>query len=205
VESREEVLDADLAPAVGLAPVSERTPGIAAEDFDGIVRASQRRIFRVIYGLVRDHDTADTLTQECFLRAFEKRYTFRGESSIDTWLIRIAVNLARDHARNRRMAFWKGLFSTSRRDEPTAEILEVRDSSPSAEKALIAREAVQKVWSSIERLPQQQRTVFVLRFEEDMTLQEISQVMDIEVGTVKAHLSRAVSAVRKRLREQQAL
>lgn len=202
VESREEVLEANLAPTVGLAAASERVTGIAVEDFDGIVRSSQRKIFRVLYGLVRDHDTADTLTQECFLRAFQKRHTFRGESSIDTWLVRIAVNLARDHARNRRMAFWKGLFSSTRAAESHAEFPEVRDPSPSAEKAMIARETVERVWSAMERLPQQQRAVFMLRFEEDMTLHEIAQVMDIEIGTVKAHLSRAVSAVRKRLKEQ---
>lgn len=199
------MLESSLASAVAVTISSERISGIAAEDFDGIVRSNQRRIFRLLLGLVRDHDTADTLTQECFLRAFEKRHTFRGESSIDTWLIRIAINIARDHARNRRMAFWKRLFSTKRSGESLLEFPEVRDPAPSAEKALIARETAERVWSAMERLPQQQRGVFTLRFEEDMTLHEIAQAMDIEIGTVKAHLSRALSAVRRRLKEQQEL
>ena len=83
--------------------------GIAAEDFDQLVRTHQRRVYRVLLSLLRDPDAADTLTQECFLRAYEKRSQFRGESPVQAWLLRIAVNLARDHHRNRRVSFWRTL------------------------------------------------------------------------------------------------
>src|SRR5207244_1385604 len=83
------------------------TRGIAAEDFDEIVRLHQQRVYRVLFLLLRNSDAADTLTQECFVRAYEKRSSFRGEARIDTWLLQIAVNLARDHARNRRAGSWK--------------------------------------------------------------------------------------------------
>ena len=73
------------------------------------MRQHQRRVYRVIYLLVRDADTADTLTQECFLRAYQKRASFRGECRIETWILRIAVNLVRDHGKNRRASFWKRL------------------------------------------------------------------------------------------------
>src|SRR5207237_5211333 len=86
------------------------TQGIAAEDFDEIVRQHQRRVYRVLFLLLRNSDAADTLTQECFVRAYEKRSSFRGEARIDTWLLQIAVNLARDHSRNRRAGFWKRLI-----------------------------------------------------------------------------------------------
>src|SRR5882672_10230408 len=84
--------------------------GIAMEAFDDLVRQHQRRVYRVLFLLLRDPDAADTLTQECFLRAYQKRDGFRGESSADTWLLRIAVNLARDHLRNRRAGFWRRLI-----------------------------------------------------------------------------------------------
>ena len=63
------------------------------------MRQHQRRVYRVIFLLVRDADTADTLTQECFLRAYQKRASFRGECRIETWMLRIAVNLVRDHGK----------------------------------------------------------------------------------------------------------
>ncbi len=74
------------------------------------MRQHQRRVYRVIFLLVRDRDTADTLTQECFLRAYLKRASFRGECRIETWMLRIAVNLVRDHAKSRRTSFWKRLI-----------------------------------------------------------------------------------------------
>ena len=64
-----------------------------------------------------------------------------------------------------------------------------------------AREELQAVWSAVDQLPPRQRAVFLLRFAEEMTLEEIAQAMTLEVGTVKAHLSRALTAVRKRLKE----
>src|SRR5689334_12965419 len=82
---------------------------ISSANFEEIMRQHQRRVYRVIFLLVRDADTADTLTQECFLRAYKKRASFRGECRIETWILRIAVNLVRDHGKNRRVSFWKRL------------------------------------------------------------------------------------------------
>src|ERR1051326_6818464 len=81
----------------------------AADDFDAIVRLHQRRIFRLLLAMLRDEDIAETLTQETFLRAYRKRADFRGEGRLDGWLMRIAVNLGRDHIRSRRGGFWEGL------------------------------------------------------------------------------------------------
>src|ERR1700747_3709719 len=80
---------------------------IRAEEFDAIVRRHQRRVHRFLLMLLRDPDEADNLTQECFLRAFQNLSSFRGESSLETWLLRIAANLVHDHARNRKVSFWK--------------------------------------------------------------------------------------------------
>jgi len=186
---------ADMAATGGLAE------SIAARDFDHLVRLYQRRVYRVLYSLLRDPDLADNLTQECFLRAYQKWDTFRGEARVETWLIRIAVNLARDQGRSRRWQFWQSLF----RQTPTAETetawLETVDPAPSPERALLAREQVAIVASILENLPPQQRSVFSLRFFEEMTLEEIAEAIQLEIGTVKAHLFRAVSKVRKILKE----
>ncbi|HYK92175.1 MAG TPA: RNA polymerase sigma factor [Acidobacteriota bacterium] len=172
----------------------EEAAGLNPDNFDAIVRQNQRRIFRVLLLCLRDADAADTLTQECFLRAFKTRARFRGECSLQTWLVRIAVNLAQDHAKSRRRLFWSRLV----RDE---NILTRghHDPHPSPEGALLVSEAVNAIWSMVEDLSHQQRSVFVLRYAEEMALEEISAVLDLKLGSVKSHLSRALATLRRRL------
>jgi RNA polymerase sigma-70 factor, ECF subfamily len=72
-------------------------------DFDSVVRLYWPRIFRFALASLRDRDAAQTVAQDCFLKAYRGRDRFRGESSLLTWLMQIAMNLVRDHARNRRL------------------------------------------------------------------------------------------------------
>ena len=172
---------------------------ITAEDFEQLVRRYQRKIYRVLLLMLKNPDDADNLTQECFLRAYMSMKTFRGECSEQTWLIRIAVNLVRDHARNRRAGFWKRLL---RLEDPRviADDRELSSVKPSPERGLLAREELDAVWRAVDRLSARQREVFVLRFAEEMELREIAEVLDLRVGTVKAQLFRAVTNVREQVR-----
>jgi RNA polymerase sigma-70 factor (ECF subfamily) len=202
VDGGGEIAGSALRRLTDLASTAAGTERIAAGEFEAIVLANQRRIFHVLCSLVRDRETADILTQECFLRAYRKRHSFRGEASVGTWLVRIAMNLARDHARNRRVAFWRKLFQRGEDERGERRVLETPDPTPSPERVLLAREQLESVWAAVEQLPHQQRTAFALRFAGDMSLGEIADVMDLEVGTVKGHLFRAVSAVKKTVRGQ---
>ncbi|MGH9702286.1 MAG: RNA polymerase sigma factor [Candidatus Acidiferrales bacterium] len=172
--------------------------GVEHEEFDAIVREHQRRIYRVLLAILRDPDAADTLTQECFLRAYRKRESFRGESSVGTWLVRIAINLARDHIRSRRRGFWMTLLGSS--ESAMAAAARVPDRGASPERELAAREELAAVWAAVESLSSQQKEVFFLRFSEEMPLEEIAQTMDLQTGTVKSHLARALSAIRQRVK-----
>ena len=195
-------MTAELGTALTIGAARYVTQGIAAEDFDEIVRQHQRRVYRVLFLLLRDSDAADTLTQECFVRAYQKRSSFRGESRIDTWLLRIAVNLARDHARNRRAGFWRrliGLEEAAAGDRP----IRFADPQASPERALLARRELEAVWAAAAELSCQQRAIFLLRFGEELSLQEISEVLGLKIGSVKAHLFRATATVRRKLKEQQ--
>jgi len=80
---------------------------IAAQDFSHVVTAHRPQIFRFLLASTRDVDLAETLTQECFLKAHRNWAGFRGESSALTWLMRIAINVQKDHWRNRRLQFWR--------------------------------------------------------------------------------------------------
>ncbi|MGZ4787235.1 MAG: sigma-70 family RNA polymerase sigma factor, partial [Terriglobales bacterium] len=122
------------------------TSVLTAEDFDELVRRNQKRIFRLLMALLRDEDAADTLTQECFLKAFKNRTSFRGESSVDTWVYRIAVNLARDYQRSKRHGFWKRMFSATPVTQDETPLLDtVADGGSDAEAQLLAREEVDHV------------------------------------------------------------
>lgn len=189
--------ESSVTPFVATSRIAE---GLAEADFDQLMRLHQRRIYRLLLGMLRDPEAADTLTQECFLRAWRKRSSFRGEAAVGTWLVRIAVNLARDHARNRRLAFWRWLFAAPAGSDDArsqAERLPSRRAGP--EQALLARQELDAVWSVVQALPQQQKAVFLLRFVEEMSLDEIAQALGLSTGTVKAHLSRALRAVKARL------
>jgi len=168
---------------------------IALDDFTPLVQAHQQRIHRVLLGMTRDPDAAQTLTQECFLKAYRKRASFRGEASVGVWLLKIAVNLARDHRRSRLREFWDRLTSSS------ADAAELGQSLPdphaSPERVILGREEVAGVWAAVRKLPAQQRAVFVLRFVEEMSLEEIAEATSLKLGTVKTHLFRAVRAVRQ--------
>ena len=179
---------------------AEVVQGIAVHDFDEIVRRHQRRVYRVLFILLGDADAADTLTQECFLRAYRKRESFRGECRIDTWLLRIAVNLAHDHRRNRRTSFWKRLVGLD--SEAAEHVGTISDPRPSPERLLLVQRQLQAVWDLVQTLPARQRTIFLLRFAEDMTLGEISSVMGLQTGSVKTHLFRGIRTIRAAIKEQ---
>ena len=170
------------------------------DDFDALVAANGRRVHRLLFAILRDEEAAETLTQECFLRAYQTRASFRGDCSASTWLVRIAVNLARDRVRNRRVEFWRRLVGIRNREEES--ILEaLPDVHASPETSVIVREQVTAVFVALDDLTTQQRTAFVLRFVEEMSVDEIGDAMSLRVGTVKSHLFRAVGAVRKKLKE----
>jgi RNA polymerase sigma-70 factor (ECF subfamily) len=111
----------------------------------------------------------------------------------------IAVNLVRDFSRNRRLQFWRRIaactLTTEARD--ISETVCHRGISP--ESAAVVKEQVEAVWAATATLSERQRTVFLLRFVEDMDLLEIAATMGLTEGAVKVHLFRALRSVRKRL------
>jgi RNA polymerase sigma-70 factor (ECF subfamily) len=169
----------------------------AAQEFSAVVAKHRLQIFRFLLSSTRDVDLAETLTQDCFLKAHRNWSSFRGESSAITWLMRIAINLQKDHWRNRRMQFWRQTQTHSVDLNEASEWLPSGERS--AEEQLLAKERVGQVGLAVERLSERQRTVFLLRYVEEMELSEIARATGLSEGTVKAHLSRAVGRVRAEL------
>ena len=177
----------------------EEREGSAREldDFEGIVRQHRPRIARYLMAALRDEDAAETLVQECMWRAYRARASFRGDCKVSTWLLRIAVNLVRDHARVQKLKFWKAAQVSS------TEIADVWESIPdmasSPEDRVMARDQLRRVWHAVDSLTEKQRTVFVLRFVEELELAEIAETTGMKESTVKSHLYRALGIVRERI------
>jgi RNA polymerase sigma-70 factor, ECF subfamily len=175
-------------------------PAPTVSDAGGVeewMRLYRGRVFRYILFATRDEDVAESLTQDCFLRAHTAQATFRGECAMSTWLMRIAVNLVRDHQRSMKLRFWKraAMLDASEMSD------RLPDTQSSTEHRLIAQERVATVWRAVETLSERQRSIFLLRFVEELELPEIAEAMRMNVNTVKSHLYRALSVVKRQVGE----
>jgi len=166
------------------------------DDLESVVATYEQRVFRFMLVSLRDRDAAQSLTQDTFLRAWMARSSFRGDCAIFTWLMRIAVNLIRDHTRTNRFRFWK------RADANSVDVSEVAQHIPhlesSLESRMIANEQMAIVWESVAALSNRQRDIFLLRFVEDLNLSEIAAITNLPISTVKSHLYRALAILRAR-------
>ncbi|HEY2468245.1 MAG TPA: sigma-70 family RNA polymerase sigma factor [Terracidiphilus sp.] len=170
------------------------------EEFSSLAQFEMPVIYRFLLASLRDKDLAETMTQECFLRAYRSRSTFRGESSTRTWLMRIAINLQKDHWRNRRMQFWRETLANSVDMERTSDLLPSAERSPEAQ--VIAREQAAKIWKMVEKLSMRERSVFLMRYVEELELREIGHCTGLKVGAVKVYLARAQTKIRKALKDR---
>jgi len=177
-----------------LSPVRDRMIA-ELEDINTLCATYRSRIYRYALLSLRDADLAESVTQDCFLKAHRARGEFRGDCSVATWLTRIATNLIRDSTRSRKFQFWKTATSTAVDAGAMADRLRSPGLSP--ETHLQVRQELVKVWDTVATLSGKQRSVFLLRFVEEMELPEIATAMGLHVGTVKSHLHRALAAVRK--------
>jgi RNA polymerase sigma-70 factor (ECF subfamily) len=176
--------------------MTQQAPATSLEDMDSIIATYEQRVFRFHLISVRDRDLAQSLTQDTFVRAWAARHTFRGDCSISTWLMRIALNLIRDHTRTDRFRFWKRVSETAIDVSDISSHVPHRDSS--LESRLIASEQMALVWESVAQLSDRQRSVFLLRFLEELELSEIATITGLPISTVKTHLYRALATIRAR-------
>lgn len=169
------------------------------DDIDELVRVYRPRVLRYVSFAINDMDAAESITQDCFLKAYNGRASFRGDCAVSTWLISIASNLVRDYTRTQKFKFWRNVRNTAVDVTEMAQVIASQESS--AERGMLAKEQVARVQSALVDLSPRQRSVFVMRFMEEMDLDEIAQATHMPVATVKTHLHRAVIAIRTRLKE----
>ncbi len=172
------------------------TATVRLESIEVLHSLYSQRIFRFVFTSVRDRELAEQITQDTFLRAWTAREQFRGDCSPATWLTRIALNLVRDHTRTGRFKFWQTVGRTS--VDATEFASFIPDPVTSAESALIAQQQVGEIWKTVAELSERQRTVFLLRFVEELELVDIAEITGMPMSTVKTHLYRGLAIVRAR-------
>ena len=165
------------------------------DDIDALVRLYRPKLLRYVAFSIGDPDLAESITQDAFLKAYNRRDSFRGDCSVSTWLYSIANNLVRDHLRTKKFQFWRKARATAIDITEMSSLLPSGECSPEA--LVLLRERAAQVNEALQRLSEKQRRVFLLRFSEGLALVEISSVTGMPVNTVKTHLHRAVTAIRR--------
>jgi RNA polymerase sigma-70 factor (ECF subfamily) len=167
--------------------------------FDVLILKYQQRIVYVITGFVHDPVEALDVAQEAFIKAYRAIANFRGDSAFYTWLYRIAINTAKNYltARARRPPAMDvdALDATNYYDAPELKEFETPESN------LISNELEQAIQQAIQDLPEDTATAIRLREFEGMSYEEIAQVMDCPIGTVRSRIFRAREAIEKQITE----
>jgi RNA polymerase sigma-70 factor, ECF subfamily len=166
-----------------------------------IMQSNNRRLYRIARGILRNDGEAEDVVQETYVRAFTHLESFRGDSSLATWLARIAMNEALGRLRRHHPSVeWSTL-------EPgflEAQIIQfpVSASSEDPEKAMAQREIQQVVEHAIDDLPEAFRIVFITRVIEGMNVEETAELLGLKPETVKTRLHRARTMLRDNVEEK---
>ena len=163
-----------------------------ADAYAQIVHLHQEAVFRLAYLIVGDAQDAQDVAQETFIRAHRKLHRFDTVRPVRPWLLQIAKNLARNHQR----AAGRYLAALQR-----AFLLKPAHASDSAEAHVEQRSDVQALWDALRTLPEPDQEVIYLRYLLGISTQETAEILDIQPGTVKSRLSRALARLRGVIRD----
>lgn len=167
--------------------------------FRKIVETWQGMVFNTVLGIVQSAEDAEDVAQEVFVQVYESIHSFKGESKFSTWLYRIAITKSMDHLRRKkrkkRFAFVQSLFGANNEmvhDPPDFHHPGVK---------LDNKEKSTVLFKAIEKLPQNQKTAFVLHKIEGVSYQQISEIMNTSVSSIESLLHRAKNNLKKNLTE----
>ena len=160
------------------------------EAFDVIVERHRRHVYQLCYRFVGNHEDASDLAQDVFIRAYRGLRKFKGDSSLGTWLYRVAVNVCLNRVSSK---------------QPATEPLERREhkdsKGESADRTVLRQERAATVRAAIARLPKKQRATMILRMYHELPHEQIAAILGSSVGAVKANFFHALANLKKLLQE----
>ncbi len=181
----------------------ERTVAGDQKAFELLVLKYQRRIERLIGRMVRDVDLVEDIAQETFIRAYRALAQFRGEAQFYTWLYRIAVNTAKKALGDLKrdpLVSESALRGGGEEEDETSAVENELTTAETPETVLAAKEIATAVNSAMEALPEELRQAVTLREIEGLSYEEIAEVMNCPIGTVRSRIFRAREAISARIK-----
>ncbi|MDZ7333066.1 MAG: sigma-70 family RNA polymerase sigma factor [candidate division KSB1 bacterium] len=165
-----------------------------------ILKRYRAPLYNVLFRMVHNKMEAEDLVQEAFIKAFGALSTFNDEYAFSTWLFKIAINNCIDHLRKKRLK----TFSLDKPiDAKDGEIRrELPDVTYQPENTLLSKEKTRLIEQAIQNLPEKYRVSIILRHTEEKSYEEISQILNIPLGTVKARIFRAREMLKKQLKQK---
>ncbi|QDT38440.1 RNA polymerase sigma factor [Stratiformator vulcanicus] len=166
------------------------------EAFGHLVERHQDRVFNVLVRFLGSIDDARDVTQDAFIHAYQKLDTFRGKSAFSTWLHRIAMNAAISRCRKRRLE--SGSIDAARESAGIEPVDQRSDTFPSHSLEMAERREL--VWKAIDELSDEFRAVIVLKEIDGLKYDEIAEVVEVPIGTVRSRIHRGRAELREKLR-----
>ncbi len=161
--------------------------------YNQLVLRYKEKVYWIVRRMIHDHDDADDITQNVFIKAYQSLRSFKGDSSFYTWIYRIAINLSLNEIRRKK--FHK-IFSI---DE---EIHQISSSDELPIEVMVREERSRLIAAAIERLPDKQKKVFLLRYYEELPYEDIAKILHTSVGGLKANYFHAVKKIGEYLKNE---
>jgi RNA polymerase sigma-70 factor, ECF subfamily len=172
------------------------------EAFDSLMDRHAGKAFQIAYGILGQKDDAEEVTQDAFVRIFRALPKFRGDSEFSTWMYRIVVNQARNKYRwNKRRGAHLNMSINQQieMDDSSIMTFDLPDGRKTPDREIIFKEWEGEIAAEVEKLPEVNREALILRNVKNLSYEQIAQVLNCKVGTVKSRIARAREELRKRL------
>lgn len=158
------------------------------EAFSQLVTAYEKQVYNLCLRMVNDPEDASDLAQDAFIRAWQGLRFYKFEASFSTWLYRLTTNVCIDFLRRKKR---RPTVSLTVEDDGETQELELPSQEPVPEEQLLEKERRRQIALAMEQLDEEGRTILTLRVVEELSYEQIAEVLDIKVGTVKSRLARA--------------
>jgi RNA polymerase sigma-70 factor (ECF subfamily) len=167
--------------------------------FDQLITKYRGRVYGVVYNMTSNREDAADLTQDAFIKAFQSINRFQGQSSFFTWLYRIAINSTLTHLRKNRLRTFFSLEKVDEEDRPSAEVIEALTDNTGADRDTLVHELQERLNEAMQKLSIKHRTVVTLFEIDGLSHQDIAEVMNCSVGTVRSRLHYAKQLLQSEL------
>jgi RNA polymerase sigma-70 factor (ECF subfamily) len=162
--------------------------------FNQLIAQYQNQVFNIAYGMLSDYEDASDASQEVFVKVYRSIASFRGQSSFSTWIYRICANVCNDSLRKRQR---RGITVSIENDDDDNTISEIPSDTPTPEENVMMNERQRAVREAINSLSDEYREIIVYSDINQLSYDEISQILKCPVGTIKSRLNRARNALKK--------